>query len=485
MKRQKKRKGRTKQMIILLLSIEILLIVSGFTYFKLQSAGAANRPAITATDQIALLNEEVDPRTFLADTADIAQMSVSFKEIPDTSKPGVQKVTIILEDNGKNKVEKTAKLTVLDMKSSVTIEAGSKRNITLDDFRNTTDYDASFLTDIHALDISKPVTYPVELSINGNTLTAHLEVVDTTAPKASVKNQKIWAGEALEAAAFVEEMEDVSEVSVSYKDTPDFNRSGEQKVSLVLKDSAGNTTLLTAILTVEKDTQAPEFVGIVDKTVNIGESISYKKGVSVTDNRDKELSYSVDSSKVNLKKEGTYPVTYTARDTSGNQTTKTIQVEVKKFTVSEDKVNELCDEILGKVTKSTMTNRETAYAIYKWIKQNIGYSGDSDKSDWLAEAYRGMTNKSGDCFTYFAVAQALLTRAGIDNMEVTRVGGRTRHYWNLVNCGDGWYHFDSCPNKDHMDSFMLTDKEVEEYTKKRGNNYYNFDKSLYPATPEK
>ena len=132
-----------------------------------------------------------------------------------------------------------------------------------------------------------------------------------------------------------------------------------------------------------------------------------------------------------------------------------------------------------------MTNREVAYAIYKWIKQNISYSGDSDKSDWLAEAYRGMTNAVGDCFTYFAVAQALLTRAEIDNMEVNRVGGRTRHYWNLINCGDGWYHFDSCPNKDRQESFMLTDKQVEEYTKQRGNNYYTFDKSLYPATPEK
>ncbi|NLK03440.1 MAG: hypothetical protein GX319_03390 [Clostridiales bacterium] len=69
-------------------------------------------------------------------------------------------------------------------------------------------------------------------------------------------------------------------------------------------------------------------------------------------------------------------------------------------------------------------------------------------------------------------------------MLVTRVGGRTQHFWNLINCGDGWYHFDTCPNKDKMQSFMLTDAEVEAYTKKRGNNYYNFDKSLYPATPE-
>ena len=69
-------------------------------------------------------------------------------------------------------------------------------------------------------------------------------------------------------------------------------------------------------------------------------------------------------------------------------------------------------------------------------------------------------------------------------MDITRVGGRTQHFWNLVNYGEGWYHFDACPHKDHLESFMLTDKEVDEYTEKRGNNYYTFDKSLYPRTPE-
>lgn len=374
MKRQKRVKSRLKRIIILLLSIEVLLMIGGYTYLKLRPVGEENAPVIEVADQTVFLNETVDPRIFLVEPIDIVPGKASFREIPDTSKPGVQEVTIIFEDNGKNRVEKSAKLTVLDRKNSVPIKAGSE----------------------------------------------------------------------------------------------------------ISSDSIATETSATD----QKDTQAPEFQGVKDKTVTIGETISYKKGVTVTDNEDKELGFSVDSSKVNLKKEGSYPVVYTAKDSAGNLTTKTIYVIVKKFNASEDSVNELCDEILGEITKSSMTNREIAYAVYQWIKQHIGYSGDSDKSDWMAEAYRGMTNRSGDCFTYFAVAQALLTRAGIDNMEVTRVGGRTRHYWNLVNCGDGWYHFDSCPNKDHRESFLLTDKEVEEYTRLRGNNYYNFDKSLYPATPE-
>ncbi len=546
MKRHKRRKRRTKQIIILLISIEILLIVGGFAYFqllpvvaeavmveagdhkldvkefmlnknksgsfltdintlnttipgiyeiKIQVDGRVHTsllevidtiaPTATVADQLALRGEELDPRVFVVEMKDATQVNVTFKEVPDTSEPGEQEVTIILEDCGKNRIEKTAKLTVLDLKSSVTIEAGSAMNITVADFMNNDKYEAYFLTDVQALDISKPTIHQIELSVNNKAVTGYIEVVDTVPPKATVNNQQVWLGEEVVPMSFLKEIDDVSEVVATYKTAPDFNKLGDQELMLILKDSSGNTTELPATMTVVEDTVAPEFQGLSDKVVYIGDSVSYKKGVTVTDNKDKDLSFSVDSSKVNLKKEGTYTVTYTAKDTAGNKASKKINVEVKKFIVTEDMVNKLCDDILGKIKKSNMSNRDVAYAIYTWIKKNINYSGDSDKSDWLAEAYRGMTNKSGDCFTYFAVAQAMLTRAGIDNMEVNRVGGKTRHYWNLINCGDGWYHFDSCPNRDHKESFMLTDKQVEDLTKVRGNNYYVFDKSLYPATPEK
>ncbi|MDF2486504.1 MAG: hypothetical protein K0R46_2672 [Herbinix sp.] len=545
MKRHKKRRGRKKQYIILLISIELLLIIGGFLYFQQRPMVAKavtveageqklevetfllnkNRegsfltdittistsipgsyevklmvedkvhtslleivdtiaPTATVSDQLALLGEVVDPGSFITEMSDATQINLSYKKLPDTSVPGEQEVTIILEDSGKNRIEKTAILVVLDIKSSIVVEAGSQRKVTVADFVNIDHYNITSESDIQSLDFSKPITHRIDLTVNGRTLTGYIEVVDTTAPKATVVNQQVWKGEVVEAMTFIKEIEDASTVIVTYKEEPDFTRLGDQQLTLILKDDSENTTELPVTMTVAEDTQAPVIQGASDKLAYIGDSVSYKKGVYVTDNKDKELSFSVDSSKVNLKQEGIYAVTYSAKDAAGNKGTKTINVEVKKFVVTEDMVNELCDDILAQISNSSMTNRETAYAIYRWIKKHIGYSGDSDKSDWLAEAYRAVKNGNGDCFTYFAIAQALLTRAGIDNMEVIRVGGRTRHYWNLVNCGDGWYHFDSCPNKDHMESFMLTDKQVEEYTQQRGNNYYNFDKSLYPATPE-
>ncbi len=442
-------------------------------------------PSVIVSDQWALLGETVDPRSFITEVHDVTSISVYFKKAPDTTRPGEQEITLVVEDSGKNCVEKSAKLTVLDVKSTVIREAGLPLNITIDDFMDNGDeYEAVLLTDLSTIDSKKPGDYPVELNVNGKMVTGTISIVDTTAPKATAATSTVWLGDTPQAKELVKNIEDASEVTVSYKETPNFTKAGELNLKLVLADSFGNQTELTVPVTVRKDTEAPVIQGASDKLVYIGDSVSYKKGITVSDNRDKNLTFTVDNSKVNLKKEGTYTVTYSAKDAAGNKATKKINVVVKRFSISMEEVNVLCDNVLVKITNSSMTNRDTAYAIYKWIKQNISYTGDSDKSDWIAEAYRGMTNKYGDCFTYFSVAQALLTRAGIDNMEVTRVGGKTRHYWNLINCGDGWYHFDSCPHKDHKETFMLTDEEAAEYTEIRGNNYYTFDKSLYPRTPE-
>jgi len=220
-------------------------------------------------------------------------------------------------------------------------------------------------------------------------------------------------------------------------------------------------------------------------TVYLGDAVAYRKDVYATDNKDSDLEVKVDSSDVNLKKEGVYQVIYTAEDSSGNKAEVVTALSVVKFVVSQEMVDEKADQVIAKIVSDDMNQLQKAEAIYHWIKQNVSYTGDSDKTDWLKEAYRAMEKGEGDCFTYFAVAQELLTRVGISNMQDTRLGGKTRHYWNMVDCGDGWYHFDSCPNKDHVETFMLTDQELDAFAATRGSYYYNRDKSLYPATSEK
>lgn len=151
----------------------------------------------------------------------------------------------------------------------------------------------------------------------------------------------------------------------------------------------------------------------------------------------------------------------------------------------EEKLDAQVQKVLDSIITDGMTKLEQAKAVWSFTKNGISYTGSSDKSDWISGAYTGLTARRGDCFTYYAVSRALLTALGIDNLEVRRVGGVSSHYWNLVNCGDGWYHFDATPRSGKMPyfvSFMFTDEEAAAYTAKvgGGREYYAFDGSLYP-----
>ena len=60
----------------------------------------------------------------------------------------------------------------------------------------------------------------------------------------------------------------------------------------------------------------------------MGNSISYKKNVTVTDNCSEGLIFTVDNSAVNLSVAGTYPITYIAKDAAGNETIASANVTV-------------------------------------------------------------------------------------------------------------------------------------------------------------
>lgn len=441
-------------------------------------------PKADPVSVIALKNEELDAFNFVTNVVDATEVRASFVTKPDTSISGEQEVTILLEDLGKNSITLNANLKVLDVKNSITVEAGSVLDVRASDFVENDNLNINILSDLSKLDISQPTVHTIEIEVDGRVLKSNIEVVDTTPPYATAIDKEVWKGDSISPIDFLENISDISAVRVSFGNEPDFESPGTREISVIVEDAYGNKTELKPMMTVKEDTDPPVFYGIQDKTVFEGDSVSYKKGVSVRDNRDKDVKFQVDSSKVNLSKAGTYKVYYTAEDSAGNKAEASATITVEKLLVTDEMLNEKVDKILAKITKEGMTKREIAWEIYQWVKGHVAYTGSSDKSDWRKEAYRGIVTGLGDCFTYYAVSEAFLTRAGIDNMRVTRVGGKTEHYWNLINCGDGWYHFDTCPNKDKLQTFMLTDKEVEAYTKKRGNNYYTFDKSLYPATPE-
>ena len=232
------------------------------------------------------------------------------------------------------------------------------------------------------------------------------------------------------------------------------------------------------------DTEPPVIEGESQHIIYMGDTVSYRKYVTVTDNKDENVQLEVDSSAVNLRKEGTYTVIYKATDSSGNTATKEVEFVVEdgqQYAVDKQIVNEAADKVLEGILVDDMTPREKARAIYDGVRANIRYDGNyENNTDWVLGAYDGFQSRRGDCYVYFGVAKALLNRADIENMDIVKTGGG--HYWSMVNLGEGWYHYDTTPRKTGGEFFMMTDAELEAYSNKYGDSHI-WDREKYPATP--
>lgn len=254
-----------------------------------------------------------------------------------------------------------------------------------------------------------------------------------------------------------------------------------------------------------EDKEPPVITGAKDLAVTVGGTVSYRDGVTVADNMDEKVQLQIDAGQVNLEQPGTYPVTYWAEDSRGNRTEVTVSVLVEEepaqqqpsqepagsgeTAVTQKDLDKLAAGVLSQITTPDMTQLQKARAIFDYVSGNVRYVGTSDNVDWVTAAYVGLTQKRGDCYYYFACSKELLTLAGIPNIDLNRVGGNSDHYWQLVNVGDGWYHFDACPHPDNfpLTAFLLTEAEAREYSALFTGiwaNYYMYDYDACPVTVE-
>ena len=417
------------------------------------------------------------PESFVSDIQDATEVTVTFGEQPDFSQKGTQPVQIVLTDRGNNRTVINTELYLSIVADDVTVEAGQGAP-GLDRFVAAGET-GEFVTDLSQIDYTKIGDYPVELFVNGESYTSVMHVEDTIPPVVEVQDIEDFAFVPKRAEDFACRIEDVTEVTASFKKEPDLSLTGTQEVELIFTDAGNNSVEKKARLTLKEDTEAPVIHGAVDLVIYAGDSVSYKKDITVTDNATDGITLDVDTSKVNTREEGVYPVTYVASDAAGNSSSVTVNLTVKARLYDIDEVNALGDSVLAKIINENMTGLEKVEAIYTYIMGHISYINDSDKGDWVQAAYEGLMNRKGDCYVYASTAKLLLTRAGITNMDIEKIPSDTLHYWNLVDLGEGWYHFDTTPRKDHPRIFMWDDRQMMEYSESHDKSH-NYDHSLYP-----
>lgn len=422
--------------------------------------------------------KECEADAFVSDITDATEVEVVYRENPDFSKAGKQKVEVVLKDLGGNETVVCSELFISPIVCELYIEAGSEPP-TLEDFIIEAK-EAELLSDIEAYDYSIPAQKSVSIKADGINYTANLHIVDTVAPKVQVQDIQGYTLVPYKAEDFVVSIEDATEVTAKFAEPPDVHKKGEQQVEICVVDSGGNECIKSAKLTLEEDIEAPVIHGVKDITVFVDSAISYKKNVEITDNCPQGLELIVDNSAVNLSEPGTYPVTYTAKDLAGNETSASATVTVRIRTYSEEEVYALADSVLAEIIKEGMTPLEKVQAIYNYIRSHISYISNSEKEGWIRAAYEGLVDGKGDCYAFACTSKALLTRAGINNLDIVKIPSRTSHYWNLVDLGEGWYHFDTTPRQDGTVFFMWTEAQLMEYSA-RNNGSHNYDHTLYPA----
>lgn len=421
----------------------------------------------------------------LVDGLEGSSITVSFFGDIATDVPGEQNVDLIFDQDGLQ-CTKTATINRFQMVTEVSVEMGSESLPTIRDFIPDANIEAAFKGD-------SPETLPKEscgiheltVECDGKEYSVIYMVTENIPPEAVGLSMTVEAGMLPEPETLVDQIVDHSEVTVTYEEIPALTTVGTVEVSLLLTDAFGNTSSVTATVEVIPAENGPQFTGLEELHIQVGGTISYKTGVSATDLQDGELTFKVDAGDVDNKKIGSYTAYYTATDSDGNTLTMPRKIVIQDK--AEAAVEEYAKAALQKIIKDDMTRDQKIYQVYLYSKKNVQFVGSSDKSSIVHAAYEGFTTGKGDCYTYYAMNVIMLDLLGIENLEVTRVGGTSHHWWNLVLHEDGkYYHVDSCPKSIYLDGqtyYKMTDKDLDVYTNDpkvaaHRPHYYTYDKTL-------
>ena len=152
-----------------------------------------------------------------------------------------------------------------------------------------------------------------------------------------VGNQTITVGESFDPLAGVtatdkEDGDLTSQIKVTGK--VDTAKEGNYPLTYSVTDSAGNETIAKRVITVEKkeiSNEKPQFFGVNNQTITVGESFDPLAGVTATDKEDGDLTSQITvTGSVDTTKAGVYTLAYSVTDSDSNTTHQERTITVKQ-----------------------------------------------------------------------------------------------------------------------------------------------------------
>ena len=439
-----------------------------FTYGK-KTETVRLTVADTTAPVLKLQNVSVDigtkltPKDFVVEVSDLSTVELNFvRPLDEPEDYGDVTVEIIATDASGNTSLGSCTLSYAWIHPQVTIELGSA--VSKEDILLNIEKDGDLITQetLDALNQSPVGTYPITITTeDGRTAVCQVTIADTTPPEIKVQDVTVFEGDPVALEDLLLEATDIAgPVTTKLLQEISTEKAGAYTITLEATDSNGNVATADCKLTVQKDEQAPVFSGLKTITTKKNKKLNYTSGVTANDNRDGNVTFTYDASKVNLTKSGTYYVTYTAVDKAGNKATSR-----RKVVVEHDGTD--TDALVEKIAATLSNDPEK---IRDYVRNNIKYSSDwgGDDPVWF-----GFTNKKGNCYVHALCLQELLEAKGYET-NLIWVTDKS-HYWIQVKLNGVWKHIDATPGTRHTKYSLMNDAQRLETLQGR-----TWDKSLWP-----
>ena len=371
-------------------------------------------------------------------------------------------VEVILEDDSGNQLKQVCRFHFTGwLLESYVLELGEE--LTPEQLLTDPEKDKALAEQIDLSAVTTVGAHTVTVTTGNTQADCVITVEDTTAPELKVQNVRRNPGETVEAKDFVVSVSDLSgepEVTVA-GELPDCSENGTHIITIEAKDAYGNVTKREATLWVSDNMNPPEIRGADEEmVVEKHTEPDFLKDVFAKDDIDGEIAATVDTSGLDMTKAGTYYITYSATDSSGN-----VGTYKRKVIVEPDE-----EDTAAMVKEIAATLPNDPEAIRDYVHDLIAYS-----SDWGGDdpTWHGFTVNSGNCYVHAHCLQALLTEKGYETQLIWVTN--ESHYWLIIKLDEGWRHIDSTPSYQHEKVGLGTDK-----VRYQNLNGRNWDRSKWP-----